>query len=345
MLNQIVAGAALLGVCVSSNAFADDEKKDTKQNRVEIRVESRSSSSDKDGKKDAGVTTKGSIVIVGEDGEKKVYDLNGEIPDEIKDKLSFRFFDRSNRPGRLGSDATMWFKDDDAAEEEPRYMIGVACEKVNELLERHLRLDGYGLAITSVSEGLPAAKADLAEGDILLKVEGRKLDSLQVLVKAVTESEGNPLTFTVLKKGEEMDVKITPKKATEALALGRDGVGGAVLRGRLTEPGKGGRFQLRQFGPGFRIGSSNKAQIGEAMKMLQGLEGIQGIEGLDRLQQLQDLEIAIPELDVDVEVEDALQNAEQVNRALEKELKVMQQRLAAMEKALKRLAEKTDDKE
>lgn len=338
MLKQVLTGAALLGMSLSSASMADDEKKDTKQQQIQIRVETHSSSTDKDGEGDAEVSTKGTIVIIGDDGKKKVYDLNGEIPDEVKEKLNFQIFSDKNLKGRFGTDSMMWIMDEEA-EEEPRYMIGVACEKVNELLEKHLQLNGYGLVVTSVSEDMPAAKADLAEGDILLTVNDKKLDRLEVLVETVTESEGKPLKFTVLKKGEKVDVEIKPKKTTESsamrgLALPEE----SFLRGRLMQPGIGGRMQLRQFGPGFRIGPSNMDQLGEAMKMLQGVEGIEGLQNLD-------LDIAIPELDVEVEVEEALQNAEEVNRALKKELNVMQKRLAAMEKQLKKLAEKAENKD
>ncbi len=61
-----------------------------------------------------------------------------------------------------------------------------------------------------------AAKAGLMAGDELLRVNGKAVNEPNEIIEAVSGSEGNPVTLTVLRGGEEKDVLITPFYDEEA---------------------------------------------------------------------------------------------------------------------------------
>ena len=66
-----------------------------------------------------------------------------------------------------------------------------------------------GLTVTKVGKDTPAAKADLKDGDILLKLNGTVLttrEQLQDLLKEMTE--GDPLEFDALRAGQPLTFKL-----------------------------------------------------------------------------------------------------------------------------------------
>jgi regulator of sigma E protease len=66
--------------------------------------------------------------------------------------------------------------------------------------------------VASVSPGMPAEKAGLREGDILLRVSGKPLRSLQRLHEVINASGGKPVVVEYLRNGEENAVEIQPVK-------------------------------------------------------------------------------------------------------------------------------------
>jgi len=70
--------------------------------------------------------------------------------------------------------------------------------------------DGVGLAIAVVKEDSPAAKAGLQTGDIILKLDGRKLKGEEGLAKFMTAAKaGQAVEVVVLRKSKEVTVKVT----------------------------------------------------------------------------------------------------------------------------------------
>jgi serine protease Do len=67
----------------------------------------------------------------------------------------------------------------------------------------------YGVAIEAVSENSPAAKAGLAEGDLIMKVDGTTVKTVSEINKLRdTHSHGDTMVFTVYRDGETMDISV-----------------------------------------------------------------------------------------------------------------------------------------
>jgi len=73
--------------------------------------------------------------------------------------------------------------------------------------------DGQGVLITNVESNSPAAKAGLAAGDVITKVDGdrvRSLGELRDLLRA--KREANTVKLSVLRKGSEVSVNVEPRR-------------------------------------------------------------------------------------------------------------------------------------
>jgi membrane-associated protease RseP (regulator of RpoE activity) len=69
----------------------------------------------------------------------------------------------------------------------------------------------HALLITSARADTPLAAAGLAEGDLALSIDGKKLKTAKDLHKAVEKSTG-PLKFTIYRSGEISEKSVTPGK-------------------------------------------------------------------------------------------------------------------------------------
>ena len=63
----------------------------------------------------------------------------------------------------------------------------------------------------------PAFKAGVKPGDQFIRVDGKEINTPKDVVEAIQAQEGGPVTFTVLREGNEVDLTITPIKITENL--------------------------------------------------------------------------------------------------------------------------------
>ncbi|MEZ6140974.1 MAG: M6 family metalloprotease domain-containing protein [Zavarzinella sp.] len=80
-----------------------------------------------------------------------------------------------------------------------RGMIGIRTEKVNS-----------GILISSVTEGLPAEKAGLKEGDILIKVDGKPTKDVDSLTELMTDKRaGDSVELVYVRGTKEEKVKLT----------------------------------------------------------------------------------------------------------------------------------------
>ena len=70
--------------------------------------------------------------------------------------------------------------------------------------------DGSGAEIDEVIEGTPAEDAGLEKGDVVVALEGQKVtDGIALIVSIRSHQPGETLTFTVLRDGDEKDIKVT----------------------------------------------------------------------------------------------------------------------------------------
>lgn len=85
-----------------------------------------------------------------------------------------------------------------------------------------------GVVIVEFSEKAPE-KAGLKRGDVLQKIDGKAVGTVEDVAEAVKGSDGSPMTLTVVRNGKEKTVKLAPSNTEEGKRLGllvRDEVSG-----------------------------------------------------------------------------------------------------------------------
>jgi len=283
----LAAGLFLpLSACLLSSVSAADEpvQSEKREQRVEVRVESRSSSTNGD---EPEVRTEGRIVVIGPDGVKKEYDLNAPEGRAI-------ILEMEGGPDALkilegkalaGSQATA-----DLQSVKERVMLGVACEQAPQLLRKHLKLDNAGLVVLSVSDNSPAADARIEPDDVLVSLNDRQLQTIEQLMEVVSTLDGQSTRLQIIRSGSPMEITVTPRKmAVPSLAPATvEGDSTALDVPRL--PGRNPR--LNRLFPGIIIDEQFPADPAAMERMLKTLNSLAREESLptpeEQLQQMRD---------------------------------------------------------
>ena len=198
--------------------------------------------------------TRSSKSVVGEDGQQKTVKTGKAIligPDGVRREIDL------GSGGISGGSATQ-------TTAPKTFMIGVSCTPVSPVLRSQLQLeDGFGLVITRVLRGGAAETGGFQNNDIVMFADQKPVGDRKTLSKIVNEAgtNGNKITFTLLRGGEEISATVTPTE--------REGVNqmmgelGSGLDGfDLDFPGfgPGMDFEFRQLGPGIIIGRGGKSE-------------------------------------------------------------------------------------
>ena len=230
-----------------ANAAALQEKKTKRQKKSAQAVVRKIVTEDKDGdgeprvisvrveknvtqENDEKPKVSGQIVIVGPDGKKKTIDLSkvtggehGVIMlgdggakemafDVLKDldiNLDLDVLKDGPNVQVIRADATG----------EARYRIGVHCEPVDDAIRAHVELPKGAMLVQELLDEAPAAKGGMKRYDIITKVAGKPVKSLDQMVERIQKSKGKALQFTVRRGGKNVSVKVTPeKRKAEAVA-------------------------------------------------------------------------------------------------------------------------------
>jgi len=93
------------------------------------------------------------------------------------------------------------------------YWLGIECFPVMPALRSHLNLaEKEGLQVLAVVSGSPAAKAGIAQHDVLLRVGDRPLGELRDLIEAVDAARGGKLKIELIRGGKPRTIEATPEK-------------------------------------------------------------------------------------------------------------------------------------
>lgn len=101
--------------------------------------------------------------------------------------------------------------------------IGVGSMPLTKQLADYFGVvDGSGVLVTSVSENSPAAKAGLKAGDVIIAVDGEKVQGPGDLSRAISKQKDGDVTLTVVRDKNQRTFKVTPEKRdSELLKPGR----------------------------------------------------------------------------------------------------------------------------
>lgn len=293
---RVAAGLLLpLSACLLSSASAADEsvQSEKRERRVEVRVESRSSSTNGD---EPQVKTEGRIVVIGPDGVKKEYDLNAPEGRALILEMEGGLDALKVLEGQAAASSEA------AAGAEPakeRVMIGVACEEAPQLLRKHLKLDNAGLVVVAVSENSPAADAKIEPDDVLVSLNDRQLQTIEQLMEAVSTLDGQPARLQIIRSGSPLELTVTPRKMTVPDLAPATEESAATAPGVPRLPGRNQR--LNRLFPGVIIDEQFPADPAAVERMLKKLSSLVREESRQNPdEQLQQLREEIQQLRRDV---------------------------------------------
>lgn len=123
-----------------------------------------------------------------------------------------------------------------------RGQLGVYIQDMTQDLAESFGLKkAQGILVTQVMEGSPAEKAGIKRGDVILEVDGDKIDRVAVLRNRISlTSPGATVRLTILRGGDRRDVKVVigeldPDKMSQAVDAGEVSGTGLSLRPLTTE--------------------------------------------------------------------------------------------------------------
>lgn len=81
----------------------------------------------------------------------------------------------------------------------------------------------HGALIARVEENSPAAKAGLHEGDVIMAIDGHKIEDSSALMRAVSALNiGDKVKLTVNRRGQTKEITLTLGKMPERIQAAAD---------------------------------------------------------------------------------------------------------------------------
>jgi len=137
--------------------------------------------------------------------------------------------------------------------------------------------------VDEVVPGLPAAAAGFQPGDVILAVDGNRIESFNDVLRAVSAAPGREMTFRIDRNGTPLTLTVTPERQEVSDSLGGKIVRGVIGIKRMTTPQT---IEIRRVGPleaialGFRetrfIITSTLAYIGDVIVGRQAADQLGG---------------------------------------------------------------------
>ena len=91
--------------------------------------------------------------------------------------------------------------------------LGITIEPLTGQLAEYFGVkSGQGVLVTEVRANAPAAKGGLKAGDVITAIDGKKIESVDTLVEAITEKEEGQVTLTILRNRVEQTLTVTIEK-------------------------------------------------------------------------------------------------------------------------------------
>lgn len=111
-----------------------------------------------------------------------------------------------------------------------QYRIGVMLSEADDTLRSQLRLaSGEGLVVTDVVADSPAAKAGLRKHDVLVKLDGKRLSTVENLNAQVQEIKDRQVAVALYRGGKELTIEVAPQLSTQTAAVDYPTTNGNIL--------------------------------------------------------------------------------------------------------------------
>jgi hypothetical protein len=311
-------------------------KSDTQHKTLVLRLRSSTETNAEHGKPPE-VQVRGQMILIGPDGKKQEYEFNG--PNSVVLMKSFRdgTVDINSERVVVTSDEMLNGKEaesaragsTDATEGEERFVIGIQCAEADELLRIHLHLGDKGVVVINVRENTPAASGGLQKNDIIVNIDNRDIVSREDLTKAVLESEGKPLTLSIIRAGEPQSITVTPTKMKVPIVVASADTDEEQLKA-LTGSRKGA-FRLQLVHPGIMLERGIPRNEGDFKMMIDQFRTVadQVTKGHEQhrstMEQTARFRSRVPDQDEDLH---------QTLRTLQHEMREVQEQLRQMKKQI-----------
>jgi serine protease Do len=98
-----------------------------------------------------------------------------------------------------------------------RGWLGVRIQEVTDEIAESLGMDdAIGALVAGVTDDGPAAKGNIEAGDVIIKFDGKTVESMRELPRMVAETAiGKEVDVVVLRKGEEVTIRVTLERLEE----------------------------------------------------------------------------------------------------------------------------------
>jgi serine protease Do/serine protease DegQ len=163
-----------------------------------------------------------------------------------------------------------------------RGYLGVGVEPLTAELAEAMGKDAKGMVISTVTPDSPAAKAGLKQEDVIVAVNGRSVDSLDVLRLIIAQTApGTKIKVKYLREGKTADLDVTLAKLADDTGKSDEFVAGVTVAGIDDEARKSFRLPddvdglvvtdvadaspfHERFQPGMVIVQVNRAPVADA---------------------------------------------------------------------------------
>ena len=92
------------------------------------------------------------------------------------------------------------------------YTTGVHVQTIDPVMQRYLRLPtSKGVIVTDVEKGSSVAKAGLVIGDVILKVDGRIINSPKDIIRVIDEGlhkVGDVIKLSIIRQNNSLDIEL-----------------------------------------------------------------------------------------------------------------------------------------
>lgn len=149
-------------------------------------------------------------------------------------------------------------------------LAGPATNYLTAMVMMVILLLAWGYPRTERSTGVgevlkdsPAARAGLKADDRITTIDGEAVENFEQVVARIQASEGRPIAITVLREGERVPLKVTPRKQGDGYKIGY----APELGISFSEVGVGQAFALGAYYP-FHISGRALEALGVTLKAL-----------------------------------------------------------------------------
>jgi serine protease Do len=115
--------------------------------------------------------------------------------------------------------------------------IGISTQSLTKQLADYFGVKDGGLLVTSVNENSPAAKAGLKAGDVIIAVDGEKVESSGDIARVINKKQDGEVALTVVRDRNPRTIRVTPEKAKDAplIRSGRVSVNQNEIRNQIRD--------------------------------------------------------------------------------------------------------------